>query len=70
MASKRSKLNSLTTQRQSAGLSIEALARKSVTSDAIIGRLESGGECTNREAQQIADALGVSLATLGQMLMG
>ena len=64
--SKGSRLDSLKTQRVSAGLGITELARKANVSDQIIKRLEDGGNVETEVAQRIADALGVSLATLGQ----
>ncbi len=58
-------LDNLATERANAGLDIAALAEKSNTSDWIIRKLEVGGTVTNDVAQRIADALGVSLVTLG-----
>lgn len=60
------RLDSLKTQRLSAGLSIADLAKKSNTSDRLILRLEDGGNCEGAESQRIADALGVTLVTLGK----
>lgn len=58
-------LVSLQTQRIAAGLSITELARKANVSEWLIRQLEVGGTCTGDEAQRLADALAVSLATLG-----
>jgi uncharacterized membrane protein len=66
------RLDNLKARRETAGLSITGLARASLTSDLIINRLEqkpTGGSCTLAEAERIAAALGVSLATLGQALL-
>lgn len=68
------RLDSLKAQREAAGLTISMLARLSNTSDALIVRLESKGmtaarlpgSCTEMEAERIANALGVSLSTLGR----
>jgi ribosome-binding protein aMBF1 (putative translation factor) len=60
------RLDSLKSQRESAGHSVTTLAKKANVSDLAIRRLEAGGNIENHEAQRIADALGVSLATLGQ----
>lgn len=59
-------LTSLKTQRLAAGMSIADLAKKSNTSDRLIYSLEDGGNCEVYESQRIADALAVSLATLGK----
>lgn len=66
MPSKAHRLDSLQTQRVSAGLSVSDLARKANTSDWLIRQLEVGGNCEAHESQRVADALGVSLATLGK----
>lgn len=63
------KLDSLRAQRLAAGLDITALARKANVSDMTIKRLEDGGNEDPHIVQRIADALGVSLATLGQRVM-
>jgi hypothetical protein len=66
------RLDNLKAQRVAAGLSITRLAQKANVSDLLINRLEmtpKAGECSGVEAQRIADALGVSLATLGQALL-
>lgn len=59
-------LTALRAQRIAAGLSITELARKSNTSDWLVRQLEDGGNCETHESQRIADALAVSLATLGK----
>lgn len=64
-----SRLDSLAAQRTAAGLSITQLARKANVSDWTIRKLEAGSNCEPHEAQRIADALGVSLATLGQAVL-
>lgn len=66
---KSSRLDSLEAQRIAAGLTVTGLARKANVSDLLIRRLEAGGNCEGHEAQRIADALGVSLATLGQAVL-
>lgn len=63
--SKGSRLDSLRAQRLAAGMTITSLAKAANVSDAIVKRLEDGGNCESYEAQRIADALGVSLATVG-----
>ena len=65
-SSKGHRLDSLQTQRLAAGLSIADLAKKSTTSDWLIRQLEVGASCEVYESQRIADALGVSLVTLGK----
>lgn len=69
MAKGHSKLDSLQAQRLSAGHSITTLAKKANVSDATVRVLENGGDIETHHAQRIADALGVSLATLGQRVM-
>ncbi len=64
-----SKLDSLAAQRVSASHSITTLAKKANVSDWTIRSLEAGGDIETHVAQRIADALGVSLATLGQRVM-
>lgn len=59
--------DNLQAQRAVASLSQNELARQANVSVALVVRLETGGECTDDEAQRIADALGVSLVTLGKM---
>jgi predicted transcriptional regulator len=63
---KGSRLDSLQAQRLVAGLDISGLARKANVSDYLIVEMERGGNCEVYEAQRIADALGVSLVTLGE----
>ena len=64
----RSKLTNLKAQRVAAGLSIGDLAKKAGVSDwAIVNTESNGGTLTSAEANLIATALGVSLATLGQV---
>lgn len=69
MAKGHSKLDSLKTQRLSAGETVTSLAKKANVSDLTINTLENGGDVEPGPAQRIADALGVSLATLGQRVM-
>lgn len=64
-----SKLDSLAAQRIAAGHSVTSLAKKANVSDVTIRTLENGGNVEPHLAQRIADALGVSLATLGQRVM-
>ncbi len=64
--SKGHKLDNLQTQRLAAGLTITGLAKKANISDLLVKRLEDGGNCEVYESQRIADALGVSLVTLGK----
>lgn len=59
-------LNNMRAQRLVAGLSVSDLARKSNTSDLLVKGLEDGGNCDGHESQRIADALSVSLVTLGK----
>lgn len=66
MPSKASRLDSLKAQRAIAGLGITDLAKKANVSDWMVRQLEEGGNCEGHEAQRIADALGVSLVTLGE----
>ncbi len=66
------RLDNLKAQRVAAGHSITTLAKKANVSDLLINRLEMGpkaGECSVTEAQRIADALGISLVTLGQVIL-
>jgi DNA-binding XRE family transcriptional regulator len=67
---KGSRLDQLKAQRESAGHTITTLARKANVSDLTIVNLQNGGNCDPQEAQRIADALGVSLATLGEAKLG
>jgi DNA-binding XRE family transcriptional regulator len=64
-----SKLDSLQSQRLSAGHTVTTLAKKANVSDRTVIMLENGGNIETHIAQRIADALGVSLATLGQRVM-
>lgn len=59
------RLDNLQAQRVLAGHSQDRLAQLANVSDRLIRTLEAGGECTGDEAQRLADALGVSLVTLG-----
>lgn len=61
------KLVSLKAQRAAAGLTISGLAKKANVSDKTIVNLENGGNEDPWICQRIADALGVSLATLGNL---
>jgi DNA-binding XRE family transcriptional regulator len=67
---KGSRLDSAKAQRQAAGHTIGTLAKKANVSDRTIVNLENGGNCDPQEGQRIADALGVSLATLGEAKLG
>lgn len=58
------KLNSLKSQRATTPLG--DLAKRANVSDLTLRRLEAGGNASVVETQRIADALGVSLATLGK----
>lgn len=60
------KLDSIKTQREAASHTITTLAKKANVSDGTIRTLENGGAVGVPESQRIADALGVSLATLGK----
>jgi DNA-binding XRE family transcriptional regulator len=67
-AHQRSKLTSLKAQRIAAGLSISDLAKKAGLSDwAIVNAESNGAAVTSMDAAKVAAALGVSLATLGQV---
>lgn len=59
------RLDSLKTERLNAGHGITRLAQLANVSDWMIEVLENGGVCARHEAQRIADALGVTLVTLG-----
>lgn len=63
--SKGSRLDSLRAQRLLANHTVTTLAKKANVSDRAIVALEDGGNCEVYEAQRIADALGISLATAG-----
>lgn len=60
------KLDNLQTQRLAAGLTITGLAKKANVSDQTVKVLENGGWVDVYASKRIADALAVSLATLGQ----
>ena len=60
------KLDNMRAQRLAAGHTITSLAFKANVSDLTIKQLEDGGNCDVHVSQRIADALGVSLATLGK----
>lgn len=60
------KLDNMQSQRVSAGHSVTTLAKKANVSDHVIVRLENGDAQGPNVTQRIADALGVSLSTLGQ----
>ena len=60
------KLDSMQAQRVVAGHSITTLAKKANVSDHTIVALENGDNVEPHVSQRIADALGVSLATLGK----
>ena len=60
------RLDSLRAQRIAAGLSLGELAKKAKVSDQLLRGLEDGGNCEPHESQRLADALSVSLATLGK----
>jgi ribosome-binding protein aMBF1 (putative translation factor) len=66
------RLDNLRAVREAAGVSIQWLARESLTSDHTINELEqrpTGGTCTEDQADRIGAALGVSLVTLSQALL-
>lgn len=56
------RLDSLKSRRQSAGLSIQELARRTNTTDRLIETLENGGNCDPQITERILDALGPSVA--------
>jgi predicted transcriptional regulator len=60
------RLDSLQAQRVAAGHSITGLAKKANVSDWTIVTIENGGTVNVDASQRIADALGVSLVTLGK----
>lgn len=64
-----SKLDSLQAQRLLAGMTITGLAKKANVSDLTIQTLENGGNVDSHVAERIANAIGVTLATLGQRVM-
>lgn len=59
-------LPNLASQRASASHSVDTLAKKANVSDHTIIRLENGGFVGVDASNRIADALGVSLTTLGK----
>ena len=61
-----SRLDNLRAQRLAAGLDISDVARLANVSDWMVKQLEEGGTCEGYEAQRIADALVVTLVTLGE----
>jgi hypothetical protein len=63
------KLDSLKAQRVAAGLTITGLAKKAAVSDRIVITAENGGNIEPWEADRIAEALAVSLVTLGRKVM-
>jgi transcriptional regulator with XRE-family HTH domain len=63
------KLDSMRAQREAAGLTITGLAKKANVSDLTIITLENGGNVDVNVAERIANAMGVTLATLGQRIM-
>lgn len=64
-----SKLDNLKAERVSAGLSVMELAKAANVSERTIYVLEDGGEEELHIVTRIADALGVTLVTLGQRVM-
>jgi hypothetical protein len=64
-----SRLTSLKQQRLLANKSIQQLARESLTSDAIVNSLESGGNQEDEIIGRVAAALGVSRVTLGEQVL-
>ena len=60
------KLSALQAQRIAAGLGVGDLAKKANVSDWLIRQIECGANCEHYESERIANALGVSLATLGK----
>ncbi len=67
MPTGRSHATQMKQQREAAGHTIGTLAKKANVSDLTIQTLENGGATTTVEMQLIANALGVSLSTLGQI---
>jgi transcriptional regulator with XRE-family HTH domain len=63
-------VTNLRTQRVAAGMSLNELARRAVFNTTYLARLENGANCEQHEAQRLADALGISLATLGKTDIG
>jgi hypothetical protein len=65
-------LDGLQTVRLGANVGITELAKRSLTSDALIGILERrpvGGVCSEAEAIRLAQALNVNLSALGFALL-
>jgi transcriptional regulator with XRE-family HTH domain len=60
------KLTAMRAQRLAAGFTISDLAKRAGVGDRAIVIAEDGGAIHVNESQRIADALGVSLATLGK----
>ncbi len=60
------KLDNMQAQRVAAGLTITGMAKKATVSDQTVRVLENGGNVDVYASQRIADALAVSLATLGK----
>jgi DNA-binding XRE family transcriptional regulator len=60
------KLDNLKAQRLAAGMGVTDLAKKANVSDRTITSIEDGGNVDVHVSQRIADALGVSLTTLGK----
>jgi len=64
-----SKLTALKAQRLAVGFSIGDLAKVAGLSDWAVTNTEAGGMLRSNEADRLAAALGVSLATLGQVVL-
>ena len=64
-----SKLDSLKSQRVSAGLTVGDLAKKANVNVGTIMDLENGDSIETHIAQRVCDALSVSLATAGHRLL-
>lgn len=60
------RLDNHKSQRLAASHTVTSLAKKANVSDQTINILENGGAVDHNAAQRIADALGVTLATLGK----
>jgi predicted transcriptional regulator len=60
------KLTALRAERVSAGYSVTRLAQLATVSDWTVTQSEAGGACTEPVAVRLADALAVSLVTLGR----
>jgi hypothetical protein len=59
-------LDNLAAQRIIAGLTPDGLAKRAGMNEYRLRQVELGGNCEVYESQRLADALGISLATLGQ----